>query len=109
MVATPEVLSIGEVQKKSTRLQVSCFREIIGEEQKKGLHDCRCPFFVKISVKSEKNVLSGIAYILACWWCHITHRRIIYYPSGVIYPQVGNHWCGELNRSGQLQISGIIN
>ena len=45
-------------------LQVSCFRENIGEEQKK--HAFRHIF-------------------LACWWCHITHRRITYYP-----PRLGN-------------------
>ena len=56
-------------KKWSTRLQVSCLCENIGEEPKK--------------------VPSGI-YFWQC--CHITHRRIIYYPSGVIYPQVGNHW-----------------
>ena len=74
MIATPKVLSIGEGQKKvytsagvlfskkysrsakkrSTRLLVSCFREI-SAKNKKGVHDCRFPVFIKISVKNKKK------------------------------------------------------
>ena len=54
MVTTPEVLSIGS--KKNYTSAGVLFSRKYRRRAKKGRHDCRCPVFVKISVKSKKSL-----------------------------------------------------
>ena len=61
--------SVRCAKNRSTCLQVSCFRENIDEEQKKGLQVCRCPVFMKILVKSKK-----------CAYRHIFLIMVSHYP-----------------------------
>ena len=58
----------------------ACFRENIDEEQKKGLHVCRCPVFMKILVESKK-----------CAFRHIFLTMVSHYPpQNHILPLGGN-------------------
>ena len=63
-----EVISVGEVQKKRIRLQVSCFRENIGEEEKTCLQ--AYIFDNGVTLPTEESRIT---------------------PGLVIYPRVGNY------------------